>query len=91
MDKAKVTPYQAAQEMVESPMWFIREVLVKHQTTVMEAMKELADENKRLKNREWVGLTNEEREYLWAVTPIEDQDRFAFVMAVEAKLKEKNT
>ena len=90
MGKAKVTPYQAAQEMVESPMWFIREVLVKHQTTVMEVMKELADENKRLKNREWVGLTDEEREYLWGITPIEDEDRFAFVLAVEAKLKEKN-
>ena len=42
-------------------------------------------------NREWVGLTDEEREYLWSITPIEDEDRFAFVLAVEAKLKEKNT
>ena len=41
--------------------------------------------------REWVGLTDEEREYLWSITPIEDEDRFAFVLAVEAKLKEKNT
>lgn len=41
--------------------------------------------------REWVGLTDEEREYLWGITPIEDEDRFAFVLAVEAKLKEKNT
>ena len=40
--------------------------------------------------REWVGLTDEEREYLWGITPIEDEDRFAFVLAVEAKLKEKN-
>lgn len=35
---------------------------------------------------EWVGLTDEEREHLWGITP-----RFAFVLAVEAKLKEKNT
>ena len=41
--------------------------------------------------REWVGLTDEEREYLWSITPIEDEYRFAFVLAVEAKLKEKNT
>ncbi len=39
----------------------------------------------------WVGLTNEEREYLWGITRIDDEDRFAFVLAVEAKLKEKNT
>ena len=40
--------------------------------------------------REWVGLTEEEREYLWGITPIEDEGRFAFVLAVEAKPKEKN-
>ena len=39
----------------------------------------------------WVGLTDEEREYLWGITRIDDEDRFAFVLAVEARLKEKNT
>ena len=41
--------------------------------------------------REWVGLTDEERNYLWSITPPEYEDQFAFVLAVEAKLKEKNT
>ena len=91
MGKAKVTPYQAAQEMVESPMWFIREVLVKHQTTVMEVMKELADENKRLKNREWVGLTDEEMLALIAYEPHPLANRTAIINAVERLLKEKNT
>ena len=40
--------------------------------------------------REWVGLTDEEREYLWGITPIEEEDRFAFALAVESKLREKN-
>ena len=43
------------------------------------------------RGKPWVGLTDEEREYLWSITPIEDEDRFAFVLAVEAKLKEKNS
>jgi hypothetical protein len=41
--------------------------------------------------REWVGLTDEEMESIWDITPPEYQDRFAFAKAVEAKLKEKNT
>lgn len=40
---------------------------------------------------EWVELTDEERDYLWSITPPEYEDQFAFVLAVEAKLKEKNT
>ena len=38
----------------------------------------------------WVGLTDEEMEYIWGITPEEYVDRFAFARAVEAKLKEKN-
>lgn len=40
--------------------------------------------------RQWVGLTDEERDHLWSITPPEYEDQFAFVLAVEAKLKEKN-
>lgn len=40
--------------------------------------------------REWVGLTDKEMDYLWGITPPEHQDRFGLARAVEAKLKEKN-
>ncbi len=39
----------------------------------------------------WIGLTPEERERLWEITPPEYEDRFAFAQAVEDKLKEKNS
>ena len=81
----------AAVAMIETPMELIKAILLKHEQAVIEVMRELHEENVKLKNREWVGLTEEEREYLWSITPIEDEDRFAFVLAVEAKLKEKNT
>lgn len=41
--------------------------------------------------REWVGLTDEELFKIWMGAPAETEDRFAFVNAVIAKLKEKNT
>ena len=41
--------------------------------------------------RVWVSLTDEERERIWEITSPEYEDRFAFVKAVEAKLKDKNT
>lgn len=40
--------------------------------------------------KQWVGLTDEEMEYIWGITPEEYVDKFAFARAVEAKLKEKN-
>jgi hypothetical protein len=40
---------------------------------------------------EWVGLTDDELFKIWVGAPSETEDRFAFVKAVIAKLKEKNT
>jgi hypothetical protein len=41
--------------------------------------------------RTWVGLTDDELFKIWMGAPSETEDRFAFVKAVIAKLKEKNT
>jgi len=41
--------------------------------------------------RTWVGLTDDELFKIWMGAPAETEDRFAFVNAVIAKLKEKNT
>jgi hypothetical protein len=40
--------------------------------------------------RPWVGLTDDELFKIWMGAPSETEDRFAFVKAVIAKLKEKN-
>jgi hypothetical protein len=40
---------------------------------------------------EWVGLTDEEIDYIWGISPGDWEDKFAFPRAIEAKLKEKNT
>lgn len=40
--------------------------------------------------REWQGLTDEEIFEIWMKSPAETEDRFAFVKAVIAKLREKN-
>jgi uncharacterized UPF0160 family protein len=41
--------------------------------------------------KEWVGLADEEIDYIWGITPADYEDKFAFPRAIEAKLKEKNT
>jgi hypothetical protein len=41
--------------------------------------------------REWVGLTDDEVDYIWGISPGDYEDKFAFPRAIEAKLKEKNT
>jgi hypothetical protein len=41
--------------------------------------------------REWVGLTDEEIDYIWGISPGDYEDKFAFPRAIEAKLKERNT
>jgi hypothetical protein len=41
--------------------------------------------------REWVDLTEEQIFEIWVKSPAETEDRFAFVKAVIAALKEKNT
>jgi hypothetical protein len=38
----------------------------------------------------WVGLTDEEIDYIWGISPGDYEDKFAFPRAIEAKLKEKN-
>jgi hypothetical protein len=40
--------------------------------------------------REWIGLTDEEIDYIWGISPGDYEDKFAFPRAIEAKLKEKN-
>jgi uncharacterized cysteine cluster protein YcgN (CxxCxxCC family) len=41
--------------------------------------------------REWVGLTDKDRFRLWLKTESEEIERYAFALAIEAELKEKNT
>lgn len=41
--------------------------------------------------RKWVGLTDEEIDYIWGISPADYEDKFAFPRAIEAKLKENNT
>jgi hypothetical protein len=40
--------------------------------------------------REWVGLTDEEIDYIWGISPPDYEKFFDFPRAIEAKLKEKN-
>ena len=40
--------------------------------------------------REWIGLTDEEIDYIWGVTKPDYENFFDFPRAIEAKLKEKN-
>jgi hypothetical protein len=41
--------------------------------------------------RQWVGLTDDERRILWKKDSDEYGDELTYAMAIEAKLKEKNT
>jgi hypothetical protein len=41
--------------------------------------------------KEWVGLTDEEIDYIWGISPPDYEKFFDFPRAIEAKLKEKNT
>lgn len=38
----------------------------------------------------WVGLTDEEIDYIWGTTKPDYEDKFDLPRAIEAKLKEKN-
>ena len=40
--------------------------------------------------REWVGLTDEEIEYIWGITKPDYEDLFDFPRFIEAELREKN-
>ena len=74
----------AANAMIETPMELIKQILLKHEQAVIEVMRELSQEIDQLKNRNWVGLTDEEKlEYIkWVdIDVIED---------VEATLRDRN-
>jgi hypothetical protein len=38
-----------AEEMIKAPMWLIEQILLKHEKAVLEVMKELHDENTKLR------------------------------------------
>lgn len=87
----------AAVAMIETPMELIKAILLKHEQAVIEVMRELHEENVKLKNREWVGLTDDEiiDEYCkqadgteWAIGGL--KDAMPFARAIERRLKEKN-
>lgn len=87
-EQAKVKA--AAVAMIETPMELIKAILLKHEQAVIEVMCELSAENAKLKNREWVGLTDEEMLSLIAYEPHPLANRTAIINAVERLLKEKN-
>ena len=79
----------AAMAMIEKPIEMIKAIMLKHELAVIEVMRELHEENVKLKNREWVGLTDKEIDDLWN----KHESRFDFYLFscdIEAKLKEKN-
>ena len=42
------------------------------------------------RNKPWIGLTDEEIDYIWGVTKPDYEDLFNFPRAIETKLREKN-
>ena len=59
--------------------------------SVRAAIRAVEDDDIQIYQRPWVGLTDDELFKIWVGAPSETEDRFAFVKAVIAKLKEKNT
>ena len=81
----------AAVAMIETPMELIKAILLKHEQAVIEVMRELHEENVKLKNRKWVGLTDDEVNDLKHWLDHRAQWSYIeFASAIEAKLKEKN-
>lgn len=56
IESAKDKIRAAAEEMVKSPLWFIEQILVKHETAVMEVMREQQAEIKSLRTAAKLGL-----------------------------------
>ena len=52
---------------------------------------ELRAEIERLKQRTWVGLTDEEKKDFWTADQMTQQEWDELFTAIETKLKEKNT
>ena len=83
----------AANAMIETPMELIKAILLKHEQAVIEVMRELSQEIDQLKNRNWVGLTDDELRKIMngmGVFGGLSPDEIQFARAIEAKLKEKN-
>ena len=81
----------AAMAMIEKPIEMIKAIMLKHELAVIEVMRELHEENVKLKNREWVGLTDDEiSEVLGSNIHDEPSGELKFIRAIEDKLKEKN-
>ena len=53
--------------------------------------REVAFAREILKAKKWIDITDGELYDLWLKTPAETADKFAFVRAALAKLKEKNS
>lgn len=88
----------AAVAMIETPMELIKAILLKQEQAAIEVMRELHEENVKLKNREWVGLTDDEEIFDLAdhygefkYGDAQGHKRIGFARAIEAKLKAKNT
>lgn len=54
-----------AEEMIKAPMWLIEQILLKHEKAVLEVMKELHDENVRLRSAIERALADEESGKGW--------------------------
>jgi hypothetical protein len=61
-----------------------------HSTNLIYDLRDVLN-HKRMPLREWVGLTDEEIDYIWGISPPDYEKFFDFPRAIEAKLKEKNT
>ena len=73
----------------EQLLWRIIEKLNEGINSQHETIKFLME--KRIEQRQWVGLTDEERSELWWNTDMNDMPEHDYGKAIEAKLKEKNT
>jgi hypothetical protein len=89
------------QEIEQEPVAWVRD-LTSPQPHCVTSMKYLsiADTDAGVKyipvytappKREWVGLTDEEIDYIWGISPGDYEDKCAFPRAIEAKLRERNT
>ena len=55
-----------------------------------EALDDVEDCIVQLRMDKWIGLTDEEIDYIWGVTPPDYENFFEFPRAIDAALKEKN-
>lgn len=62
-----------AEEMIKAPMWLIEQILLKHEKSVLEVMKELHDENAGLKG-ECMMLADVLRDAFEVIKTVEGED-----------------